>query len=204
MTEPLLAKAETVQLSAGFVPAFSLAIILNSLNGLLIGGGKISNCCLFGSATSPPSFVTRAAVKSIAFSRHLPSVFAAVSDDGRLGVYEVSDLEPLFEVTVNLSLGEIGLVWSPTRASVLFISDLTGMRVFVHDLIVAARTPVFIHKVGSAAHCVAIAETSSGVILAVAEGGLAVNLYGASEELSRLLSEIELSQFKVLLCHMGQ
>jgi hypothetical protein len=202
-TEPSLAKAEKVQLSLGFLPAFSLAVVPNSLNGYLIGsGGKIFNCCRFGSATSPPSFVARAGVKSIAFSHHLPSIFAAASDDGRFGLYEVSDPEPMFEVTVNLSLGEIGLAWSPTRASVLFVSDLTGMRVFVYDFIVSARIPVFVHKVGSAAQSIAMVDTKPGVILAVAEAGLAVNLYRVSEELSRPLTDTEMCQFKVLMCRL--
>jgi hypothetical protein len=113
----------------------------------------------------------------------------------------VTDPEPLFEITVNLSLGEIGLVWSPTRASVIFVSDLPGMRVFVYDLLVSARTPVFVHKVGSAAQCIATTRTNSGVILAIAEGGLAVNLYRVSDELSRPLTDTELNQFKVLLFH---
>jgi hypothetical protein len=131
-------------------------------------------------------------------------MFAAASDDGRFGLYEITDPWPLFEVTVNLSLGEIGLTWSPTRASVLFVSDLSGMRVFVYDFLVSARSPVFVHKVGSAAQSVAATDTNTGVILAIAEGGLAVNLYRVSDELSRPLTDTEVSQFKVILFHFGQ
>jgi WD40 repeat protein len=94
-TEPSLIKAETVQLSSGFLPTFSLAIRPHSLNEFLVGAeGKIFNCWRFAGPTSAPVFTARAAVKSIAFSPHLPSIFVAASDDGRLGFYDVSDPEP--------------------------------------------------------------------------------------------------------------
>jgi hypothetical protein len=200
-----LVKAETVSLSDGFLPSFALAMLPNSVSGFLVGaGGKIFNRCRFGSPTSPPVFNAGGAVKSIAFSPVFPSIFGAAADNGRLGIYDVADADPILELTINISLGEVGVVWSPKRASVLFVSDLSGMRVFIFDLLVSTRMPIHVHKVGSAAQGVAVAATDSGLVLAIAEGGLAVNLFRVSDDLSRPLTEAEMSQFKILLFHLSK
>ena len=199
-TEMCLVKAEQVKLSTGFLPAYSLAMVPNSVNAFVVGcGGKIFNCCRFGSATSPAAFEASGAVKCIAFSPILTNIFAAAGDNGRVAVYDVAEARPLLELCVNMSLGETGVIWSPTRASVLFVSDVTGMRVAIYDLLVSPRTPVHVHKVGSAAQSLGIAKTASDVVLAIAEGGLAVNVFKVSDDLSKPLTEDQLNKFKVQL-----
>ncbi|OHT05221.1 hypothetical protein TRFO_27168 [Tritrichomonas foetus] len=193
-------KAETVKLSAGFLPAYSMALVPNSVSSFIVGcGGKIFNCCRFGSATSPSIFHTNSVAKNLAFSPLLPNFFAASFDNGKVAIYSMNEENPVIMFTINLSLGETGVTWSPTRASVLFISDLTGMRVYIYDLMVSARTPVFMYKIGSAAQSVAVAESSSGVILAVAEGGLAVTVYNVAEKLSTPLTNEEMNTFTSIL-----
>jgi hypothetical protein len=198
-----LVKAETVKLSAGFLPTFSLAMLPGSVNAFLVGcGAKIFHCCRFGSATCPSYFHAMSAVKSIAFSPIFPQMFAAGCDNGRLGIYDVGEDHPIIEMTVSLSLGDISVVWSPTRASVLFVADFSGMRLFVFDLMVSLRIPVFTHKILSAAQGVGVAEVNGGVILAIAEGGLAVTVFRVSDELSRPLGESEMGQFKVMFYNL--
>jgi hypothetical protein len=202
-SELSLVRAETVKISSGFLPTFSAAMFPGSVNAFLVGcGRKIFNCCRFGSATCPAFFTASAVVKSIAFSPVFPQMFAAACDNGRLGIYDVSEDQPVIEFTINLSLGDVSVAWSPTRASVLFVADLSGMRVFIFDLLVSMRVPVFIHKVGSAAQSVAAAEVNAGVVLAIAEGGLAVNVYRVADELSRPLGEAELSQFRIMFINL--
>ncbi|KAK8866774.1 hypothetical protein M9Y10_009742 [Tritrichomonas musculus] len=193
-------KAETVKLSLGYLPSFSLTMFPNSVNSFLVGsGGKIFNCCRFGSATSPSTFSAKAVAKTISFSPLLPQFFAASFDNGKVGIYNIFESDPLIELTINLSLGDTGVVWSPTRASVLFVSDLTGMRVYGFDLLLSSRTSVFTFKVGSAANSIDVAESNSGVILAVAEGSQAVTIYRVEEKLSKPLTDKEMNNFKLIL-----
>ena len=193
-------KAETVKLSAGYLPSFSMSMFPNSVNSFLVGcGGKIFNCCRFGSATSPSTFSAKAAVKAISFSPLLPQFFAASFDNGKVSIYNTFEADSLIELTINLSLGDTGVVWSPTRASVLFVSDLTGMRVYAFDLLVSTRTSIFTFKVGSAANSIDVAESNSGVILAVAEGSQAVTIYRVEEDLSKPLTDKEMNKLKLIL-----
>ncbi|OHT02629.1 hypothetical protein TRFO_07053 [Tritrichomonas foetus] len=193
-------KAETIKLSAGFLPAYSMALVPGSVNSFVVGcGGKIFNCCRFGSATSPSTFISRSAVKTIAFNPHLTNYFAASFDNGKIAIYSMSEADPLIDICINLSPGDTGVAWCPRRASVLYVSDLTGMRVYIYDLLVSPRTPVFMYKVGSAAQSVAVAESGNGSILAVAEGGLAVTVYNVDEKLSKPLTETEMNNLKMTL-----
>jgi hypothetical protein len=198
-----LVKAETVKLSTGFLPTFAMEMLPSSVSGFLIGaGGKIYNSCRFGSPTAPPMFSASGAIRAIAFSPVFPSIFGAAGDNGKLGIYDVADADPVLELTINTSLGDVGVIWSPTRASVLFASDVSGAKVLIFDLLVSVRAPVHVHRVGSTAQHVAVTRTQSGVVLAIAEGGLAVNLFRVSDDLSRPLSDAEMVQFKILLCHL--
>jgi WD40 repeat protein len=202
-TDVALVKAETVKLSTGFLPTFSLAMLPGSVSGFLIGaGGRIYNSCRFGSPTAPPVFGASGAIRAIAFSPVFPSIFGAAGDNGKLGIYDVDDADPLLELTINLSLGDVGVIWSPTRASVFFVSDVSGRRVLIFDLLVSLRAPVHVHSVGSATQDLAVTLTKSGVVLAVAEAGLAVTLFRVSDDLSRPLRDAEMGEFKILLCHL--
>ena len=193
-------KAENVRLSTGVLPVFSLAMVPGSANLFLVGGGgKIYNCCRFGSATSPSIFYSQAAVKAISFSPLLTQFFAAACDNGKVEIYDMQEENPILELSINLSLGDTSVLWSPTRASVLFVSDFTGMKIYIYDLIVSTRTPVFMYKVGSAAQSISVAESGGGVILAVAEGGLAVTVYNVEDKLSKPLSNSEMKRFKLIL-----
>lgn len=193
-------KAETVKLSAGYLPAYSLQMMPNSVNSFVVGcGGKIFNCCRFGSVTSPSVFNAHACVKTIAFSPLYPEFFAGACDNGKVLIYNIYESEPLLELSINLSLGDTGAIWSPTRASVLFVSDLTGMRVHVFDLLVSARTPVFSFKVGSAANSIDVTQSNSGVILAIAEGSQTVTIYCVDDKLSKPLTNNEMLKLKLIL-----
>ncbi|KAH0790719.1 WD repeat-containing protein 60 isoform X1 [Histomonas meleagridis] len=199
-TDVCLVKAETVKISSGFLPSFSLCMFPDSVNSFLIGSGnRIFNCCRFGGSTSPTFYHSNSIIRHISFCLKLPTIFATGCDNGKISIYNVLEADPIFEIQVNLSMGEMSPIWSPTRASVLFVADHNGMRIHIYDFLKSLRLPVFTYKVGSAAISISVKESTKGVIMAVAEGGMAVNVFRVADELSKPLSDDEMNKFKLIV-----
>ena len=195
-----LSKSQDLHLSASYYPTFSLTAPPNSVDTFLVGcGSSIWNCSRFGAATSPATYNASSTVRSISFSPVIPTLFAAGQDNGKLALYDALSQDPLLEFTLDLSTSNLYVCWSPTRASVLFVAAVATMRVFVFDLYVSLRKPIYTHKVGNAARSIAAAETANGVVLAVGEGDNSVSVLRVKAELSQPLSESETDDFLMRL-----
>ncbi|EAY18589.1 hypothetical protein TVAG_462750 [Trichomonas vaginalis G3] len=195
-----LTKAETVNLAATYFPTFSLAVAPNSVDSFLVGCGcSIFNCSRFGSTTSPSSYNASAAVRSIAFSKLIPTLFAAGQDNGKLAIYDILSADPLIEFCVDISTSDLSVCWSPKRASVLFVAATQTMRLFVYDLSKDMRKPIYTHKVSNAAYSVDAAETENGVILAIGEGDSSASVLRVKSDLSTPLSDTERDSFLMQL-----
>lgn len=195
-----LFKAETVRLAPSYFPTFSLAVAPNSVDSFLVGCGcSIWNCSRFGSTTSPTTYTASAAVRSIAFSKLIPTLFAAGQDNGKLAIYDILSAEPLLEFCVDISTSDLAVVWSPKRASVLFVAATQTMRLFIYDLSKDMRKPIYTHKVGNAAYTIDAADTENGVILAIGEGDSSASVLRVHHSLSSPLSDTERDSFLMQL-----
>lgn len=200
-----LSKSQEIPLSPSFFPTFSIASPPNSVDTFLVGCGRsIWNCSRFGGATSPATYNATSTVKSISYSPVIPNLFAAGQDNGKIAIYDTTTQEPLLDFMLDLSTSNMFVCWSPTRASVLFVAAVATMRVFVFDLLVSLRKPVYTHKVGNAARSIAAAETASGVVLAVGEGDNSVTVLRVKSELSQPLSEQETDSLLMKLYSANQ
>ena len=201
----VLSKSQDIQLSQGFFPTFSVAAPPNSVDTFLVGCGRsIWNCSRFGGATSPSTYSATSTVKSISYSPVIPTLFAVGQDNGKIAIYDTTTQEPLLQYMLDLSTSNMYVCWSPTRASVFFVAAVATMRVFVFDLLVSLRKPVYTHKVGNAARSVAAAETANGVVLAVGEGDNSVTVLRVKSELSQPLSEQETDSLLMKLYNASQ
>jgi WD40 repeat protein len=195
-----LVKAETVRLAQSFMPSYAMKMIPNSLNGFLAGvGQRLFNCCRFQSPTFPDVFRFSGTVKSIAFSPVLPHVFAVGGDNGRIGIWDISESEPILEVTLNFGIGDCHVAWSPKRASVLVIGDSAGMKVYVYDLLASTRSAQITHKVSSKIQGVSVTETSTNSVIAVADSGNCITVYRLTDDFAKPLSDVEMSKYKQML-----
>jgi len=200
-----LKKAETVNLSANYFPAFSLAVPNNSVDSFLVGcGGRIWNCSRFGTHNSPPTYNGSSSFRTIVFSPIIPSIFLAGSDNGRVSLFSVDEQDPLIEFSIDLSTSDLDICWSPTRATVFFVAANASMRVFIFDMSIDLRKPVYSHKVGSASRCISTSESINGVILAIGDGSNSVTILRVKNELSKQLSDDEIERFKLNLYNFAK
>lgn len=195
----MLRPAGKVKLSVNLFPTFSLAISPTSVDTFIVGAGcNIWNCSRFDSI-KVPNFQASAKIQSIQFSHIIPTLFSAASDNGRVAIYDVSESESLLDICVDISTSDLCICWSPTRASVLYVTSAGAMMIYVYDLLQDIRQPIYKQKIGNAARTIASSSTMNGVVLAIGQGDNTVNVFRVKQELSKPLDDNELETLKLKL-----
>ncbi|OHT07273.1 hypothetical protein TRFO_24611 [Tritrichomonas foetus] len=198
---PELVKAEKIHISTAFVPTFTSAMPPESMNNFVVGGGsRVFNLCRFGGLSSPHFYRVRGAVSSISFNNLDPSIFAVGCESGRFYVFQTSSDTPLLEVSSH-QLGKMWVEWSPTRASVLFVGDMTGMKIMIYDFLVGMRYPVYTFKVGSPTMAISAAESNGSTVVGIAESGNCICVYRVCENFSKPLTSEEMGKFHIGILH---